>query len=71
VRGDLFVDCTGFRGLLINGALGGEFESFADVLPNNRAVALRVPPVAVITTAATVPLMRMLDREPVPDGHVG
>lgn len=43
LRGDLFLDCTGFRGLLINQTLGGRFESFQDVLPNNRAVALRVP----------------------------
>jgi flavin-dependent dehydrogenase len=43
VAGDLFVDCTGFRGLLINKALEEPFESFVDVLPNNRAVALRVP----------------------------
>ncbi len=43
VAGDLFVDCTGFRGLLINQALGTEFLSFGDVLPNNRAVALRIP----------------------------
>jgi Tryptophan halogenase len=43
LAGDLFVDCTGFRGLLINEAMGAEFESFSDVLPNNRAVALRVP----------------------------
>ncbi|MFJ1764719.1 tryptophan halogenase family protein [Amycolatopsis sp. NPDC088138] len=43
VRGDLFVDCTGFRGLLINKTFGERFMSFADVLPNNRAVALRVP----------------------------
>ncbi|MGV9268870.1 tryptophan halogenase family protein [Kitasatospora sp. NPDC003701] len=40
---DLFVDSTGFRGLLINGALEEPFISFQDVLPNNRAVALRVP----------------------------
>ncbi|MGH3160072.1 MAG: tryptophan halogenase family protein [Streptosporangiaceae bacterium] len=43
VRGDLFIDCTGFRGMLINKTLDEPFESFQDVLPNNRAVALRVP----------------------------
>jgi tryptophan 5-halogenase len=43
VTGDLYVDCTGFRALLINKALGEKFQSFEDVLPNNRAVALRVP----------------------------
>ncbi|MFG1942870.1 tryptophan halogenase family protein [Nonomuraea sp. NPDC048826] len=43
VTGQLFVDCTGFRGLLINQTLGEHFRSFTDVLPNNRAVALRVP----------------------------
>ncbi|MEU5553659.1 tryptophan halogenase family protein [Micromonospora sp. NPDC047793] len=43
LTGDLFIDCTGFRGLLINQTLGTAFQSFEDVLPNNRAVALRVP----------------------------
>ncbi|MFR9674839.1 tryptophan halogenase family protein [Streptomyces sp. TR06-5] len=43
IDGDLFIDCTGFRGLLINKTLGEPFESFQDVLPNDRAVALRVP----------------------------
>jgi len=43
VHGDLFVDCTGFLSLLINKTMGGRFIPFTDVLPNNRAVALRVP----------------------------
>lgn len=41
--GDLFIDCTGFRGMLLNKALGEPFESYLDSLPNDSAVALRVP----------------------------
>lgn len=43
LRGDLYIDCSGFRGILINKALGEPFESYQKYLPNNRAVALRVP----------------------------
>ncbi len=43
ISGDLFVDCTGFRGLLINQALKEPFISFSDVLLNDSAVALQVP----------------------------
>jgi tryptophan halogenase len=43
VGGQLFVDCTGFRAMLINKVMAEPFISFQDVLPNNRAVALRVP----------------------------
>lgn len=41
--GDLFVDCTGFRGVLINQALQEPFNSYQDYLPNDSAVALQVP----------------------------
>jgi len=43
IPGQLFIDCTGFRGILLNKTLAEPFVSFEDVLPNNRAVALRVP----------------------------
>jgi 2-polyprenyl-6-methoxyphenol hydroxylase-like FAD-dependent oxidoreductase len=43
VTGDLYVDCTGFRGLLINQAMEEPVVSFQEFLPNDRAVALRVP----------------------------
>lgn len=43
VRADLYVDCTGFRGMLINKLLNEPFESYQEHLPNDRAVALRVP----------------------------
>ncbi|MDN3357901.1 tryptophan halogenase family protein [Actinomadura sp. DC4] len=43
IDGDLFVDCTGFRGLLLNKTLGEPFVSFQETLPNDSAVALRVP----------------------------
>ena len=43
LEGDLFIDCTGFRGLLIAGALEEPFVSFQDTLLNDRAVAMQVP----------------------------
>jgi tryptophan halogenase len=43
VPGQLFVDCTGFRSLLLGKTLGEPFESYQQFLPNDRAVALRVP----------------------------
>jgi tryptophan halogenase len=43
IAGDLFVDCTGFRGLLINQTLKEPFISFSDTLLNDSAVALQVP----------------------------
>lgn len=43
ISGDLFIDRTGFRGMLLNKTLGEPFVSFQETLPNDSAVALRVP----------------------------
>jgi 2-polyprenyl-6-methoxyphenol hydroxylase-like FAD-dependent oxidoreductase len=43
IAADLFVDCTGFRGLLINKALDEPFISFSDSLLCDSAVAMQVP----------------------------
>ena len=57
IAADLFIDCSGFGGHLINKHFGVEFRSFGDSLFNDRAVALRVPyrgveaPINPFTTA--------------------
>lgn len=43
ITSDVYIDCTGFKSLLLGESLGEEFVSFADQLPNNRAWAARVP----------------------------
>lgn len=39
---DIFIDCSGFRSVLLEQKMGGKFESFNDTLLNDRALATKL-----------------------------
>jgi tryptophan halogenase len=43
INADLFVDCTGFKSLLLGETIKEKFISYTDKLPNNRAWATQIP----------------------------
>ncbi|WP_426337342.1 tryptophan halogenase family protein [Pseudoduganella sp. R-31] len=58
LEGDLFIDCTGFRALLIGETLGAALEDWSQWLHNDSAIAVQTS-----STGAAVPYTRAIAHE--------
>jgi tryptophan halogenase len=43
LKSDLWIDCTGFKSILLENWMGSEFRPFEKMLANDRAMACRIP----------------------------
>ena len=58
IEGDLFIDCTGFRGLLISETMQQEYEDWSHWLFNDSAIAVQTE-----STGPAIPLTRSIAHD--------